>query len=180
MASADRGLSWKTISHVSTRERRLADRTGAINGLDEPALVELSDGSLYMLCRTGLTRLYQSRSKDGGRSWSKAVPSPLVSHNAPASLCPFGGKRPGILAVWCNSPRNRWPLSAAVSWDDCETWIAPRRLTNTEGNQQSYPACIEAADGTLVAAWQEDVPDGREIRSARFGVDWLLEQKPGP
>lgn len=176
MASMDRGLTWKTISHVSTRDRRLTDRTGAINGLDEPALAELSDGSIYVLCRTGLTRLYESRSKDGGRSWSKAVPSPLVSHNAPASLCPFGGTRPGILVVWSNSPTNRWPLCAAVSRDDCKTWSTPHRLTETDGSEQSYPACIEAADGTLVVAWQEFVPGGREIRSARFGVDWLLSR----
>lgn len=174
MASSDRGLTWKTISHVSTGDRRLADRTGAINGLDEPALVGLSDGSLYMLCRTGVTRLYESRSKDGGRSWSKAAPSPLASHNAPASLCRFGGKRPGVLAVWCNSPTNRWPLCAAASFDDCKSWSTPRRLTQSDGNEQSYPACIEAEDRTLVAAWQEAVPGGREVRSARFGLDWLL------
>lgn len=174
MASADRGLTWRTISRVSTRDRRLADRTGAVNGLDEPALVELSDGGLYMLCRTGAERLYESRSKDGGHSWSKAAPSPLTSHNAPASLCRFGGKKPGVLAVWCNSPANRWPLCAAASRDDCKTWSDPRRLTETDGTEQSYPACIEAADGTLVAAWQETVPGGREVRSARFTLDWLL------
>lgn len=174
MASSDGGLTWRTISRVATHDRRLADRTGAINGLDEPALVELSDGSLYMLCRTGGTNLYESRSRDGGHTWSIPVPSPLVSHNAPGSLCRFGGKKPGVLAVWSNSRTNRWPLCAAVSWDDCRSWTAPRRLTETDGNEQSYPACIEAADGTLIVAWQETVPGGREIRSARFTLDWLL------
>ena len=175
MASTDRGLTWKTISHVTTRDRKLADRVGAINGLDEPALVELSDGAVYMLCRTGLTKLYESRSTDGGKTWSAAAPSPLTSHNAPASLCRIGGKKPGILAVWCNSSTSRWPLCAAASFDDCRTWSTPRRLTERDGHEQSYPACIEAPDGRLVVAWQEIIPGGREIRAARFNLDWLLD-----
>jgi len=175
MASKDRGTTWNTIARVSTGDRKLPDRQGAINGLDEPALVELGDGSIYMLCRTGLTNLYESRSKDGGATWSSAVPSPLTSHNAPASLCRFGGAKPGVLAIWCNSPTNRWPLCAAASFDDCTTWTAPRPLAMHEGFETSYPGCIEAGDGTLIAVWQENVPAGREIRAARFHSAWLLD-----
>jgi hypothetical protein len=108
-----------------------------------------------------------------------ASPSSLMSYHAPASLCAFEGERPGWLVVYCNSPKNRWPLCAAASFDSGKTWSAPRELAQIEGFQSSYPGCIQAADGKLVAVWQQDRPNAlRTIKAVRFDPSWLTERDP--
>jgi len=178
MISEDHGQSWSPSEDVVLRYRKSEDNKRAISGIDEPAIVECRDGSVYMLCRTGLDRLYECRSKDGGRTWSPPVASALTSFNAPASLCGFAGEKHGILAVWCNSPRERWPLCVAASYDDGTSWTPPRQLAMVEGFQSSYPGCTKAADGSLVVVWQQARPDRRrEILGARFNPEWLQEPK---
>ncbi|MEA1952431.1 MAG: sialidase family protein, partial [Planctomycetota bacterium] len=128
-----------------------------------------------MLARTGSTHLYESRSTDEGRTWTTARPSPLFGCNAPAALCRFeaDGRR-GIMCVW-NNAIARHPLSAAASFDGGKTWSKPKSVSGpTGGPQASYPTCTQAADGTLVAVWQQDTPGGRDIRSAQFNLAWLL------
>ncbi len=177
MISTDRGKTWESGADVHLLARRGDDRAHAINGLDEPAVVVCSDDSLYMLCRTGHERLYELRSRDHGRTWSGPEPSPLTGHNAPASLCRFEGARSGILVVWDHSPKNRWPLCIAASFDDARTWSKPITIANTPGYQCSYPGCIQAADGRLIVVWQQQLEGGgREIHAVRISPSELSEQ----
>ncbi|GMV97200.1 MAG: hypothetical protein AMXMBFR83_15590 [Phycisphaerae bacterium] len=175
LISRDRGLTWRAGGEVADDSLKIPERKAAIRGICEPSIVECSDGSLYMLARTGMEKLYESRSRDGGKSWSPPVPSALTGHNAPASLTRFREDRPGILVVWNNSPKDRWPLCAAASFDDGRTWSPPRTLVDTPERECSYPGCTQAADGALVAVWQQATGKGtREIHAARFKADWLL------
>ncbi|MDC0935316.1 exo-alpha-sialidase [Pirellulales bacterium] len=173
LLSFDRGRTWASSESVELAKRRQAKDSIAINGVCEPALVECSDGSVFMLSRTGLTNLYSSRSHDHGRSWSAPEPTKLTGHNAPAALCRFGGERPGIAVVWNNSSHNRWPLSVAASFDNCQSWSAPRDITDGDGKQCSYPSCVEAADGSIVAIYQQDYDGGRKILGVRFPPAWI-------
>jgi len=174
MISRDHGQTWQSGQDAHLAERRPDDRAHAVNGLDEPAIVECRDGSVLMLCRTGLDRLYQCRSTDGGRTWKDIEASLLVSHNAPAALCRVRGGEPGLLVVWNNSPKERWPLCVAFSSDDGKTWGPPQVLACRPGFESSYPACTQASDGKLVVVWQQQLPDGkREIAGARIDVEWL-------
>ena len=127
---------------------------GGTNGLCEPALVELSNGEVLMILRSGGTHHYESRSHDGGLTWSTPTPSPLPGHNTPTALLRLQGSHE-IVAVWNNSPLTRYPLSAALSSDHGKTWSAPRILAQTEGLQVSYPGLTQAADGTIIAVWQQ-------------------------
>ncbi|MBN2292574.1 MAG: exo-alpha-sialidase, partial [Pirellulales bacterium] len=178
MISTDNGRTWQNGGDTDATVKKV--HNGAVDGTDEPAIVELDDGSIYMLARTGSTHLYESRSTDEGRTWTTARPSPLFGCNAPAALCRFeaedsaGNKRCGIMCVW-NNAIARHPLSAAASFDGGKTWSKPKNVSGqTGGGQASYPTCSQAADGTLVAVWQQDTPDGRDIRAARFNLAWLL------
>lgn len=172
MVSNDKGLTWHKGAQFRLDKKDVAKN--AINGLDEPAIVKCPDGSLYMLFRTGFNRLYESLSNDGGKTWSKAIPSKLVCHNAPAALCEITGSRSGILAVWNNSEKSRWPLSAALSSDNGKSWTTPKVIAEYPGFQSSYPGCVQAADGTVVIVWQQDHPDRpRTIEMNRFSVDFF-------
>jgi predicted neuraminidase len=171
LISYDEGRTWASSRSVGLDARRPAEASGAINGLCEPALALCSDGSIFMLCRTGLERLYESRSADGGRTWSVAKPTDLASHNAPAALCSFRGDRNGVMVVWNNSSRNRWPLCAAASFDDCRSWTKPHDLALVPGVESSYPGSIQTADGKMLVVYQQR--DSRLILGAKFDPAWL-------
>jgi predicted neuraminidase len=171
LISYDDGRTWASSRSVGLAARKPVEARGAINGLCEPALALCSDGSVFMLCRTGLDRLYECRSADGGRTWSGAKPTSLAGHNAPAALCRVRGKRPGVMVVWNNSPRDRWPLCAAMSLDDCRTWSTPRELAHTPGVESSYPGAIQTAEGKMLVVYQQR--DSRFILGARFDPDLL-------
>jgi BNR repeat-like domain len=81
------------------------------------------------------------------------------------------------VVLWDNSPKDRYPLSVAISRDGCKSWSSPRVVAAGEGGQASYPSVTQAPDGTIVAVWQQELPNrkGREIRAARFNRAWLLE-----
>lgn len=68
-------------------------------GLQEPGLIELTDGVLYSYFRTDLGRQYESVSVDGGVSWSPAQPSRFESPTSPMLIKrnEYSGR---LYAVW--------------------------------------------------------------------------------
>jgi len=174
MISNDDGDTWMNSGNTDSNVEPIFP--WATSGTAEPAIIELEDGSIYMLVRTGSKHLYESRSFDEGKTWSAARPSPLRSNNTPASLCRFKAAdgRHGIMCVWNNHLR-RIDLSVAASFDGGRSWTTPRKIDGrTDGRQVSYPACLQTDEDTLIAVWQEDRPGGRVIASTRFNVAWLL------
>jgi len=175
MRSTDNGQTWHNGGDTDATYKKAS--ASAVMGTDEPAIVELEDGSVYMLMRTGSTHLFEARSFDEGKTWTQIGPSPLWGTNAPAALCQFKvGQRRGILCVWDNA-LTRFPLCAAASFDDGKTWSKPKDIAGpTGGRQASYPDCYQAADGTLVAVWQQGMSGGRDVRLVRFNLAWLLQK----
>lgn len=167
------GLHWTLYGDLHVFVEKVTP--GSTNGLAEPSIVQLSNGEIYMLLRSGSSHHYEARSRDGGITWTPPAPSPLIGHNTPTALWRLE-KSDEIAAVWNNSPNNRFPLSVAISADGGRTWSKPRILANSDGPQVSYPGLTQATDGTLVAVWQAQREDGgRDIRYARFTRDWVLE-----
>ena len=173
MFSSDGGRIWTAGGDIYARPPKITPYS--TEGLDEPATVILESGEMFALLRSGTTRLWEARSQDLGASWSEPLPSALAGHNAPASLWRLRGTN-DVVVVWDNSPRNRWPLAAALSRDGCHSWSRPRILAEAQIVGASYPAVTQNADGLIVAVWQQAVSDhkGREIRMARFNLAWLL------
>jgi predicted neuraminidase len=172
MLSKD-GVHWTLHGAVHTFLEKVTP--GGTNGLCEPSLVELSDGEVLMILRSGSSHHYESRSRDGGLTWSAPVPSPLPGHNTPSALWRLDQNPKEIIVVWNSSPLTRYPLSTAISVDGGKTWSNPRIIVKTDGLQVSYPGVTQATDGTFVAVWQEQqAAGGRDIRWARFTRDWVL------
>ncbi len=177
LLSRDNGVTWSPGADISADPPRTSDfSTG---GVCEPSMVLLESGDLYCLLRTADLRHWETRSRDGGRTWDRPLRSALAGHNTPAALCRVPGSRE-VIVVWNNSPRNRWPLDVALSSDGCRTWTRPRTLANPVGVQASYPTAAACPDGTLVAVWQQDRPDrsGRDLLIARFNRAWLTQRDP--
>ena len=174
LTSSDNGQTWGKGSDI---------RIDVCGGADEPSIVELTDGNLFMLMRTTSGRLYQAWSSDLGDVWSRPEPSPLVSPAAPAALHRISFQPDIVVAVWNNSPLNRFPLDTAVSYDGCKTW-SHSRMISSPGCQVSYPGMTVAQDGTIVVVYQQwhetlynDTSEytdiTADIKCARFNESWL-------
>ena len=157
--------------HAATVEKVAPNHT---NGLCEPSIVQLEDGELLMIMRSGEPHHYEARSHDGGHTWSQPVPSALTGSNTPTALWRNEKIPAEIIAVWNNNPLNRWPLVSALSKDGGRTWTKPSIVANP-GRQVSYPGITQLSSGEFIAVWQEALADGgRDIRYARFTREWLL------
>lgn len=118
----------------------------------EPACIELSDGRVMILMRTGLGGQYKSLSKDGGETWTEPVPTPLTGSDAPVAITriPTTGD---LLAIWNHNPgsKRRNPLTAAISKDEGETWTNFRNVEDTPADDAwAYPAVTWVGDRALI------------------------------
>lgn len=127
----------------------------------EPSVVELSDGSLYMLVRATRGMFFEARSTDSGETWSALVPSDIPSMTAPPYLKKLQDGR--IVLLW-NRPSEaqmadprfkpvmfgylkRHTLSLAVSNDDARSWSKPMPILHDGGEHGfTYPWLQELED----------------------------------
>lgn len=117
----------------------------------EPACIELKDGSVMMLMRTGLGGQYKSVSRDGGETWSEPALTPLAGTAAPVSVSRLPDTD-NLLAIWNHNPgaSTRNPLTAAVSKDEGETWECFRNIEDSPGDAWAYPAVTWVGERALV------------------------------
>jgi hypothetical protein len=170
LRSEDGGEHWQPSADVFANEPM---------GADEPALVELRDGRVFMIARTGGPRPYEATSTDGGRTWTQPRPSRFPGHNTPSALLRL--RDGAILRVWDNSTGNRYPLVASVSTDECRTWSPPQTITSPQRDGKGnlsfqtacYPSIAQAADGSVLVVWWETGAFGSRIGYARFTRQWL-------
>ena len=133
-------------------------------GCHEPDIVELSDGTLYMMTRSGVDHAVCYLSHDGGVTWGPRFEPPAFwqSNTMPLLKRLSDGR---ILCVWNNTqilPKraaseypelgpgslsgrwesvftNRDALHAAISEDDGKTWIGFREIAlNAIRNHEDY------------------------------------------
>lgn len=169
------GINWVQKGELHIWEPKMTP--GSTNGLCEPSLVELASGELLMIMRSGTDHHWESRSTDGGNTWSAPKPSSLMGHNTPTSLWRLEQHPNEIIAIWNNSPTKRYPLSVAISKDGGRTWSKPKNVAESDGPQVSYPGIVQKADGTFLAVWQQQRKQGgRDIRWAQFSRDWVLAE----
>ena len=134
--------------------------------LHEPAVVELSDGSLYMLARSTRARFFEARSTDGGETWTTLKPSNIPAMTAPPYMRKLNDGR--IALLW-NRPTDeqladprfnvvsagflkRHTLMLSISDDDAKTWSEPVPIFNDGGEHGfAYPWFLElSASGEVL------------------------------
>jgi len=101
---------------------------GGLWPMDEPCVVEVSEGQLALYGRTTLGRIYRSLSKDGGEHWDQPTATDLASSYSPSRIVHLP-KTGDLFCVWnqvsgAEIKKGLWRsrLSCAISRDHGDTW----------------------------------------------------------
>jgi len=164
------------------------------SGLQEPGIVELTNGRLWLHSRTGTGRHWQSFSDDQGESWLPAEPSVFQAPCSPLCIkrIPTTGD---LLAVWNDhsgrfpfpDPKDqgfagkswgRTPLVTAISPDDGKTWVHHRRLESDFDHGYCYTA-IHFVDDAVLFGYCAGGPEHGHVlcrlRIRRVSLGWLYD-----
>jgi sialidase-1 len=163
--STDRGKTWTKFGNEID-----VDGRGHHDGGLEPALVELADGRVWMVFRTGKGHLWQSFSEDDGATWSTPESTGISASSSPPYLDRLSDGR--LMLLWNRGAPtdggtyrrrggdgyfseaivswNRKELSLATSRDDGKTWGREVIVaTHPRNGRVSYPYFFEDGSGQV-------------------------------
>jgi hypothetical protein len=137
--SDDGGTNW--ITGV-TLTNGAPSMTNKVYKIHEPAVVERTDGSLWMLCRSTVGVFFEATSTNGGTSWSPLLPTPIDAMSAPPYLRRLDDGR--IARLWNPPPPGaltfsgkRTTLRMAYSHDEGLTWQGEITMAD-DGGESGY------------------------------------------
>jgi hypothetical protein len=169
VSSDDRGATWKTLGRANVPEKK--DRN-----CDEPMIVERTDGSLWMLIRTGYG-IGESVSTDGGRTWSDAVPSEIGHATARFFIRRL---RSGKLLLVKHGPidqrTDRSRMTAYLSDDDGKSWHGGLMIDARPG--VSYPDAVESPEGVIYLVYDYSRTGAKQILVAVFTEADVAQGRP--
>jgi len=156
--SDDSGQSWKEGA------QRINVSAEIDSGLQEPGIIQRSDGSIYGWARTSAGQQWEFTSSDEGETWSEAKPSRFSSPTSPLSIKAISGSARWV-AVWNdpiipvttkngfaqNSSWGRTPLVLATSNDDGTTWSKSEIVEDDPERGFCYIAIHPVKDALLLA-----------------------------
>jgi len=132
--TADLGRTWTATPPLAAE--------GTIGAI-QPSVLLLPGGRLAAVARTRNGRLCQTRSLDGGRSWSPLALTEVPNPNSGLDAVTLAGGR--HLLVYNATAKGRSPLNLALS-ADASSWEPLAELENEPGAEFSYPAVIQTDD----------------------------------
>ena len=142
----------------------------------QPALIERSDGSLAAFMRDGGSnrRIHRMTSDDRGDTWSVIEPTQLPNSDTSVDWVRLLDGH--VVAVFNNSPESRFPLAAALSTDEGDTFTAVRHLNDEcpeGGCSYHYPSITQSPkDGTI---WVTYTHTRETIGWIHFNEAWLMQ-----
>lgn len=153
-ASDDDGASWRTICDYQAMPLEQYSATG----LQETALYQKADGTVWAISRTDMGFQYESFSHDGCETWTEQRPNRFFTSPRSPLLMKKVGKY--TLAIFNPIPQytgqmglpwGRTPLVCAVSTDDGDTFPKVFFLEDDLQNNYCYPAIFDGGDYALVS-----------------------------
>ena len=179
-ASDDHGRTWRRMT-----PEPLCIRDGRANrNCEEPCIVEHAPGKLLMVMRTLRGWLYQCRSEDNGRTWSRPARSTVANPRAPARLERIPGTGTILMVHNPHVSGEGWHkgarviLAARTSRDGGRTWSDPRQIEHTGADTwYDYPSVYWTGDVLHLA--YRSVPRGGkgwkrvDVRYQRLAKAWL-------
>ena len=157
--STDGGHTWTTLCE------EIADATGENDRnkhwMHEPHVAELPNGELFALVRCDKAKdvlMRQTRSTDGGRTWTPMTPTTL-SGLPPHLLVLEDGR---LLATYGHRRKTHGGYGeyAAVSTDGGRTWDFKVKLSGAKNNDLGYPASVELEKGVILTVYYQQPPTG--------------------
>lgn len=144
LLSDDNGKTFRLCGRIGNKGRFFV----------EPMAIDLSDGTLVMLLRTGEKRLYKSFSHDNGETWSQPTPTDIPSPITKVML--LKDKEGAIYLLHNPSVERRSPLSVWVSRDDMRSWSVKVDLVSDDDMPLCYPdGFIDEGKGALCFSWDD-------------------------
>jgi predicted neuraminidase len=149
--SSDESDGWKLHMERTTDQGVTWTKTPPLNEghkvrLIQPTLLDHGNGSIQLLARSDAGKIYQSWSKDDGKTWEPTSPTALANPNSGIDAVQLKDGR--SLLVFNPSAKDRHPLSVVTS-PDGRKWGEPFELEDTDGPELSYPAVIQTSDGKV-------------------------------
>lgn len=136
--SKDQGATWTRTADIGDRQTM---------GLIQPGISLVDGNRLMAFCRSRAGKVFITSSTDGGLSWTPPAPTALPNPNSGVDA--VGLKDGRTLLVYNHVPapsRARSPLNVAISKDG-QKWEEVALLEDDPGQEFSYPAVIQAANG---------------------------------
>lgn len=162
--SDDNGLSWKSGVEVPNPDKVVTQ---------EPGLIELKNGNIFMFIRTMSGVQYFSYSKDKGVSWSAVEPGNLKSPCSPASIAriPSTGD---LLVVWNDNgiDQKRTPLNMAISKDEGKTWTHNKILEKDPTGMYCYSAIHFTRKDVLLGYFDWAT---RGVTIKKININWIYK-----
>jgi predicted neuraminidase len=134
----------------------------------ENMIVERLDGTLWMLIRTGSGFIWQSVSRDRGRTWSVGSPTNIVNPGARFFIRRLASQQ--LLLINTPNPKERRSLHVYLSEMEDDTVF--RQYIELDGRDKvSYPDAVEAPNGRIYAVHDHDRYGAGEIILSCFSID---------
>lgn len=167
--SDDSGYSWRMSRSVISADYEV----------QEPHVVELTDGRLMMMFRTYSGFCGRSYSTDRGESWTEpeALEDLPMTPRASAITVDRIPSTGDLLLIRCRGlgegERARTPLVSAISTDEGETWEHERVLFGDPEGDYGYQS-VDFVDDMVILSYHQR--DGLHV--ARVGVEWFYADEP--
>ena len=139
----------------------------------QATVLRRDDGTLIAYMReNGYThRIRAAESTDDGMTWG-----PVYSTNLPNPGAGIDGMRlrnGHWFLVYNDTEDGRNKLAVSISTDEGRTWPITRRLEDHPDGSYHYPACTQAADGTIHVIYSYFVKDGKSMKHVALNEAWI-------
>ena len=172
--SDDSGKTWK-------RGREALNPDSAV--VQEPGIVELRDGNVFMFCRALGGTQYECYSTDGGITWTNLKPGNIKSPLSPASIdrIPSTGD---LIMFWNNNFKpigdgnRRTPFNVAISRDEGKTWEKVKEVENNPDGWYCYTAIHFEDDYVVIGHCAGDRKKNNGLAASQITLlsyDWIYD-----